>query len=244
MDKLQFSVLRRGEQYIMTLEYTDNCDNEQNEHNAKSQKETNIVEIAGFMDSEKVLSHEVYGEKFYTFNLSVKRLSEQRDIIPVLYSERLILEPELLVPDANITVSGQFRSYNNPAVTGSNRLMLTVFAKDIQVSSDNEKFRDLNTVFIDGYICKPPIYRTTPFGREIADILLAVNRAYNKSDYIPCIAWGRNARYCDKLKVGTNIRIWGRIQSRLYQKKVSENEVVSRTAYEISIARLELPDGR
>ena len=104
---------------------------------------------------------------------------------------------------------------------------------------EDEEYTKPNQIFLDGFICKKPVYRMTPLGREIADILLAVNRAYGKSDYIPCICWGRNARYAGSLEVGGHIQLWGRIQSRQYQKRVSEDEVVNRVAYEISVSKIE-----
>lgn len=137
---------------------------------------------------------------------------------------------------SEIIVEGQLRSYNK-FVDGANRLILTVFARNIEECI--EKSKNPNQIFLNGFICKQPVYRTTPFGREIADLLLAVNRAYNKSDYIPTIAWGRNSRFCQELNVGDNIRIWGRLQSREYQKKISESEVVKKIAYEVSISKME-----
>ena len=211
--------------------------------------ETNILEnnslvLVGKITDEKKFSHEIYGEKFYSFNLSVPRLSGNADIIPVTISERLFKEDELVV-DKKVRVKGQFRSYNSYEKE-KNRLILTVFAKDIEFLENQEdevtasKEFLSNEVVLVGYICKPPIYRQTPFGREIADILLAVNRAYNKSDYIPCIAWGRNARFCSKMDVGTEVRLIGRVQSRNYEKKHEDGTVEPRIAYEVSIASLEL----
>lgn len=196
----------------------------------------NQTEIMGVIKDEFVLNHEIYAEKFYTFTLEVPRLSGTYDDIRVMISERLIMDGEYSVGDS-VVVSGQFRSYNNTE-EGSNRLVLTVFAKDIMHC--DEEIKNPNRLYLNGYICKAPIYRTTPFGREITDLLLAVNRSYNKSDYIPVIAWGRNARYAKNLAVGENVRIWGRIQSRNYQKRISEEEVITKTAYEVSINRLEL----
>lgn len=196
----------------------------------------NQTEIMGVIKDEFTFNHEIYAEKFYTFTLEVPRLSGTYDDIKVMISERLIMDGEYKIGD-KIVVSGQFRSYNNNEA-GSNRLVLTVFAKDI-MHCDSE-VKNPNRLYLNGYICKPPVYRTTPFGREITDVLLAVNRSYNKSDYIPVIAWGRNARYAKNLEVGANVRIWGRIQSRNYQKRISEEDVVTKTAYEVSINRLEL----
>ncbi len=211
--------------------------------------ETNYVEnnslvLVGKITSEKTFSHEIYGEKFYTFNLSVPRLSGNADIIPITISERLFKEDELVV-DKKVKVTGQFRSYNSYEKE-KNRLILTVFAKDIEFLENQDEevvaSKDFlsNEVVLIGYICKPPIYRQTPFGREISDILLAVNRAYNKSDYIPCIAWGRNARFCSKMEVGVEVKIIGRVQSRNYEKKHEDGTIEPRVAYEVSIASLEL----
>lgn len=200
----------------------------------------NEVKLSGHVDSELKLSHEIYGEAFYSFVLRVMRLSDICDYINVTISERL-MQGEGLKIGSFITVNGQFRSYNNYSDTGS-RLILTVFARDIIYldAADDEEIKNPNYIYLNGFLCKQPVYRTTPFGREITDILIAVNRAYNKSDYIPCIAWGRNARFSSALNVGDNIKIWGRIQSREYQKRISEEESVTKTAYEISISKMEV----
>ncbi len=206
--------------------------------------ENNSLTLVGKITDEKKFSHEIYGEKFYVFDLSVPRLSGNADIIPITISERLFKEDELVV-GKKVKVIGQFRSYNSYE-NERNRLVLTVFAKDIEFLEDQETeivaSKDFvsNEVLLVGYICKTPIYRQTPFGREISDILLAVNRAYNKSDYIPCIAWGRNARFCSKMAVGTEVRITGRVQSRMYEKKHEDGTVEPRVAYEVSVANLEL----
>lgn len=198
--------------------------------------ESNNVTVYGTVTSKPEFSHEMYGEGFYTVYLEVPRLSEVSDILPVTISERLVLGLTIDV-GTTLLVEGQLRSYNKYQ-DGNNKLILTVFARNIKASEQDIK--NPNQIYLDGYICKKPVYRTTPFGREITDMLLAVNRPYNKSDYIPCIAWGRNARYSENLKVGDRIKIWGRIQSRQYQKKISENEVVTRTAYEVSISKMEV----
>ncbi len=198
----------------------------------------NEVVLTGKVTSELTFSHEVYGEGFYCFLLDVPRLSDISDIINITVSERLLKTPDIKTGDI-ITVSGQFRSYNNYSDTGS-KLILTVFARDITDSNEEALRQNPNHIFLNGFLCKKPVYRTTPFGREITDILVAVNRAYNKSDYIPCIAWGRNARFAGNLEVGENIKIWGRIQSREYQKRLSEDNVITKTAYEISISKMEI----
>lgn len=197
----------------------------------------NRAEVMGTVTDEPVFSHEIYGEKFYIFTLSVPRLSGISDEVRVMISERLMQEVAVTV-GAKIEIEGQFRSYNSYE-NGDNRLILTVFAKDIRYGDDTQE-KNPNSLYLNGFICKAPIYRTTPFGREITDLLLAVNRSYNKSDYIPVIAWGRNARYCKNINVGDNIKIWGRIQSRVYQKHISEDEVVEKTAYEVSVSRMEV----
>lgn len=200
--------------------------------------ENNMATISGRVVSNVEFSHEVYGEGFYYFMLDVPRLSESSDKIPVTISERLANKDKLEIGTV-IEVEGQFRSYNSYNNEG-NRLLLTVFARDVTFLDDEKKIRNPNQIYLNGFICKKPIYRTTPFGREITDILLAVNRPYNKSDYIPCIAWGRNARFSEGLNVGDNIKIWGRIQSRTYQKKLDTGEILTKVAYEVSISKMEI----
>lgn len=194
----------------------------------------NKVFLSGIVQSEPKYSHELYGEGFYEFFLSVKRLSGQSDVLPITVSERLLLGNPIAIGD-EIAISGQFRSYNKLESERS-RLMLTVFVRDFLPVSEREQ--NPNTAELNGYVCKPPVYRTTPFNREICDVLLAVNRGYNKSDYIPCIAWGRNARFVKNITVGQNIRIMGRIQSRNYNKKLSDDSVEVRTAYELSVSKI------
>ena len=202
--------------------------------------ENNHLVLVGKIASEKSYSHEIYGEKFYVFNLEVIRLSSTVDIIPITVSERLLTNLELEI-GKKVYVEGQFRSYNNYE-NERNRLILTVFAKEVAEVEEQEEDKEeiSNEVTLVGYICKKPIYRQTPFGREIADVLLAVNRAYNKSDYIPCIAWGRNARFCQNMEVGTEVKLTGRVQSRIYEKKYEDGKVETRTAYEVSIASMEI----
>ena len=202
--------------------------------------ENNHLVLVGKVVSDKKYSHEIYGEKFYVFDLEVIRLSSTVDIIPITVSERLLTDIELDI-GKKLKVEGQFRSYNNYE-NERNRLILTVFAKEIIEEDEEEENQDevTNEVVLIGYICKKPIYRQTPFGREIADILLAVNRAYNKSDYIPSIAWGRNARFCQNMEVGTEVKITGRVQSRNYEKKLEDGSTETRVAYEVSIASMEV----
>ncbi len=193
----------------------------------------NTVYLTGEIAETPMYSHQIYGEGFYETKMSVARLSEQVDLIPITISERLISENGISVGD-KLSIIGQFRSYNK-LIDGRSKLMLTVFVREL-LDEDEEEF--VNQIDLIGYVCKPPIYRTTPFKREIADILIAVNRAYNKSDYIPCIAWGRNARFASNLDIGTKISLSGRIQSREYQKINSEGEYETKVAYEISISRI------
>ena len=195
----------------------------------------NKIFLEGKVISELEFSHEMYGEGFYSFNLEVMRLSDSVDHLNITVSERLLNDVEISI-GKEVIVEGQLRSYNK-FIDGSNKLILTVFARNIQPCI--EKSKNPNEIYLDGYICKEPVYRTTPLGREIADLLLAINRAYNKSDYIPTIAWGRNSRFCKSLNVGDHIKVWGRLQSREYQKKISETEVVKKVAYEVSISRME-----
>lgn len=200
----------------------------------------NQVKILGEVVSGFEFSHEVYGEGFYILNLSVPRLSDTFDIIPLMISERLV-DVKRDYRGCYMEAIGQFRSYNRHEES-KNRLVLSVFVREVNLIDSIEEEDEINKpnqIFLDGYICKSPIYRKTPLGREIADILIAVNRPYGKSDYIPCICWGRNARYAESFEVGGHVQVWGRIQSREYQKKVSENEVEKRTAYEVSVSKLE-----
>ena len=208
----------------------------------------NRVFLSGKISGEPVFSHEVFGEGFYETNMSIDRLSGAADIIPVTMSERLLTDAKIFV-GKQVAIKGQFRSYNK-LIGERSKLMLTVFARGVEdtVTSDvsnafNEAQAPLtdsnpNIIELTGYICKPPIYRTTPFNREICDILVAVNRAYNKSDYIPAIAWGRNARFAKNMLVGEKVHISGRIQSREYQKRLDDGIIETRTAFEVSINRI------
>lgn len=199
--------------------------------------ETNSVSITGEIITPLTLSHRVFGEAFYMAEIAVNRLSEQVDIVPIMVSERLI-DVEANYLGATVMVQGQFRSYNHHEGM-KKRLVLSVFVQEIQFVEGESDYTKTNQIFLEGYICKAPIYRKTPLGREIADLLLAVNRPYGKSDYIPCIAWGRNARYASGFEVGARVKIWGRVQSREYTKKLSETECEKRIAYEVSVSKLE-----
>lgn len=198
----------------------------------------NQVTISGLISREAEFSHEVYGERFYVVEVAVNRLSGVSDFIPVMVSERMCNIMDLTV-DQRISVYGQFRSFNRHE-DGKNRLVLSVFARELEILDDMQAGREDNEIILDGYICKESIYRKTPKKREIADMLIAVNRSYGKSDYIPCICWGRNARYASFISVGTHVRISGRIQSREYMKKISETEFDKRVAYEVSVCKIEL----
>lgn len=194
--------------------------------------QNNLVTLCGEVVTEPTYYHEIFGEKFYEVQLAVDRLSGMQDVLPISVSERLLGNHFCL--GNKVTVSGQFRSYNK-TVGERSKLMLTVFVKDVLPFDET---LNPNQMYLTGYICKPPIYRTTPFSREIADVLVAVNRQYNKSDYIPCIVWGRNARFASSLSVGQQIQIVGRVQSRNYQKRLDDETVVTRTAYEVSVSKI------
>ena len=202
--------------------------------------ENNQVSIMGKVASGFTFSHQVYGEGFYLVDVLVKRLSDSEDRIPLMVSERLV-DVTQDYEGEYIMVQGQFRSYNRHEEK-KNRLVLSVFVRELSFVEEADDSIKTNQIFLDGYICKPPVYRKTPLGREIADLLLAVNRPYGKSDYIPCICWGRNARYASAFEVGGHVLIWGRIQSREYSKKLEENQTEKRTAYEVSVSKLEYAD--
>ncbi len=195
--------------------------------------DNNRVYLCGKVVSNPEFSHEVYGEGFYEINLEVNRLSEQYDIIPITISERLMKGVNLGL-GGTLAIVGQFRSYNK-MVDNKSKLMLTVFVREVVEPVEGQ---NCNIIELEGYLCKTPVYRMTPFKREICDMLLAVNRAYNKSDYLPCIAWGRNARFVSDLGVGEKIYLTGRIQSRQYQKRIDEENSETRTAYEVSVNKL------
>lgn len=204
--------------------------------------ENNKVSVIGRIISGFTFSHEAFGERFYLVDLKVSRLSDQTDIIPLMISERLLNVSEDYT-GRTVEAVGQFRSYNRHE-DDKNRLVLSVFVREINFVEEPADDTRTNQIVLDGYVCKVPIYRKTPLGREIADILLAVNRPYGKSDYIPCIAWGRNARCAAEWKVGTKVCVWGRIQSREYTKKLSDSRCEKRVAYEVSVSRLERMDSR
>lgn len=203
--------------------------------------ENNQVTIMGKVSSGFTFSHEVFGEGFYMVEVRVRRLSNSEDRIPLMISERLIDVSQDYTGEF-IMVSGQFRSYNRHDEQ-KNRLVLSVFVREVSFIEEELDGAKTNTIYLDGYICKLPVYRKTPLGREIADLLLAVNRPYGKSDYIPCICWGRNARFASTFEVGEHVQIFGRIQSRTYIKKLTETETQERTAYEVSVSKLECIEG-
>jgi len=200
--------------------------------------ENNVVKIGGVVASGLESSHELYGEQFYKFYIEIDRLSGQKDRLPVIVSERLI-DINNFPEGTIIKLEGQYRSYNQMIGENKSKLILTVFVKNIEVGCEEERVKTLNELTMIGTICKPPVYRKTPLGRDIADILLAVNRAYNKSDYIPCILWGRNAKFCEKLSIGADVKVVGRIQARAYEKKFQDGTSESRVAYEVSVSKFE-----
>ena len=200
--------------------------------------ENNQVVIMGEIVSDFAFSHEIFGEGFYMVDVRVERLSDSIDIIPLMVSERL-LDVNGDYKGMYIVVNGQFRSYNRHEER-KNKLVLSVFAREIDFVDEIDENTKSNQIYLDGYICKEPVYRKTPLGREIADLLLAVNRPYGKSDYIPCICWGRNARFASNFEVGARCAVWGRIQSREYMKKISDEQLEKRVAYEVSVSKLEL----
>lgn len=196
--------------------------------------DTNVVYLRGELYENMEFSHEIFGEKFFNAKIKINRLSESYDILPLTVSERLLQDIDIK-SNNKVNVIGQLRSYNKN-IDNRNRLVLTVFVREIKQVEDENK--DPNSIFLDGYICKEPIYRKTPLGREITDLLVAINRPYNKSDYIPSIVWGRNAKFAKTLKVGDRIQMWGRVQSREYEKKVENGEAIKKVAYEVSISKI------
>ena len=200
--------------------------------------ENNVVNLRGELDNKLEFSHEIFGEKFYNMKIKINRLSDSFDILPMTVSERLLQDIDLDKQNL-VNVVGQLRSYNK-TLNNKNRLVLTVFVREIK--SIDEENKDPNSIFLDGYVCKEPVYRKTPLGREITDLLVAINRPYNKSDYIPSIVWGRNAKFAKNLKIGDRIQLWGRVQSREYEKKIDENNVVKKMAYEVSISKIKKLD--
>ena len=199
--------------------------------------ENNRVSIIGEIVSDFRFSHEVFGEGFYIIDVSVNRLSDMTDIIPLMVSERLVDVKQSYIGQL-VEATGQFRSYNKHDGI-RNKLVLSIFVRDWQLIEENQESGKTNQIFLDGFICKSPIYRKTPLGREISDLLIAVNRPYGKSDYIPCIAWGRNARFASSFEVGKRIQVWGRVQSRDYVQKINETDTEKHTAYEVSVSKLE-----
>lgn len=197
--------------------------------------DTNVVNLKGELDDELEFSHEIFGEKFYSTKIKIHRLSDSYDILPMTISERLLQEIDF-EKDKLVSVLGQLRSYNKN-VDNKNKLVLTVFVREIKPITEVDT-KDPNSIFLDGYICKLPIYRKTPLGREITDLLVAINRPYNKSDYIPSIVWGRNAKFAKNLQVGDRIQMWGRVQSRTYDKKIDSGVSVKKVAYEVSVSKI------
>ena len=197
--------------------------------------DTNVVNLKGELEDKLEFSHEIFGEKFYSAKIKIHRLSNSYDILPMTISERLLQDIDFDNTKL-VSVTGQLRSYNKN-VDNRNKLVLTVFVREIKPILEIDT-KDPNSIFLDGYICKSPVYRKTPLGREITDLLVAINRPYNKSDYIPSIVWGRNAKFAKTLEVGDRIQMWGRVQSRVYEKKLEDGNSVKRTAYEVSVSKI------
>lgn len=197
--------------------------------------DTNVVSLKGELEDELEFSHEIFGEKFYSTKIKIHRLSDSYDILPMTISERLLQEIDF-EKDKLVSVVGQLRSYNKN-IDNKNKLVLTVFVREIKPIEEIDT-KDPNSIYLDGYICKLPIYRKTPLGREITDLLVAINRPYNKSDYIPSIVWGRNAKFAKNLEVGDRIQMWGRVQSRTYDKKTDLGSSVKKVAYEVSVSKI------
>ena len=199
-------------------------------------EDTNLVNLRGELDDNLEFSHEIFGEKFYNTKIKINRLSDSYDVLPITVSDRLLQDIDF-ENNKFVSVVGQLRSYNKN-INNKNRLVLTVFAREIKQLESVEDSKDPNSIFLDGYICKSPVYRKTPLGREITDLLVAINRPYNKSDYIPSIVWGRNAKFAKSLKIGDRIQLWGRVQSREYEKKIDDGQVLKKVAYEVSISKI------
>ena len=199
-------------------------------------EDTNLVNLRGKLDNDLEFSHEIFGEKFYNTKIKINRLSDSYDVLPITVSDRLLQDIDF-ENNKFVSVVGQLRSYNKN-INNKNRLVLTVFAREIKQLESVEDSKDPNSIFLDGYICKSPVYRKTPLGREITDLLVAINRPYNKSDYIPSIVWGRNAKFAKSLKIGDRIQMWGRVQSREYEKKIDDGQVLKKVAYEVSISKI------
>ncbi|MBQ8999391.1 MAG: single-stranded DNA-binding protein [Clostridium sp.] len=199
-------------------------------------EDTNLVNLRGELDDNLEFSHEIFGEKFYNTKIKINRLSDSYDVLPITVSDRLLQDIDF-ENNKFVSVVGQLRSYNKN-INNKNRLVLTVFAREIKQLESVEDSKDPNSIFLDGYICKSPVYRKTPLGREITDLLVAINRPYNKSDYIPSIVWGRNAKFAKSLKIGDRIQMWGRVQSREYEKKIDDGQVLKKVAYEVSISKI------
>jgi len=186
---------------------------------AMDEIKNNEVNICGELAYDFVYSHTISGKNYYTADLIVSRFSKRLDIIPLVISERLVNIHEHY-RECKAKIIGQFQSHNIQTRNKSH-LKLSVFVEDIHFGNELSDFADSNEIVLDGFICKQPKFRITSLGREIVDVMLAVNRSYgNKSDYIPCIAWEREARYISQFDVGTQISVKGRIQSREYTKKI------------------------
>lgn len=194
----------------------------------------NRAVLTGTVLAGPEFSHKTYGESFYIITLGVTRKSGYEDCVPLMMSEKLMCGCDITAGEM-ITVEGQIRTYNRQ-YDGRNHLMIVIFAKSWEyVNADSEME---NNVLLEGFVCKETVRRTSPLGRELCDIMLAVNRMYNKSDYIPCIAWGRNAIFAGELNVGDKIYIEGRLQSRKYRKYDENGMPMEKTAYEVSVVHM------
>lgn len=201
--------------------------------------DNNKVYMIGKVAEKPVFSHEVYSEGFYIFYIEIPRKSGNSDRLPVVVSERLININRLDV-DRTVVINGQIRSYNQHIDNKHSHLILSVFARDIDILEDVEINSDVNnTVEIVGHICKEPVYRVTPKGREIADLMIGVGRTYGKSDYIPTVVWGRGAKFAGNLKIGDKIFAKGRFQSRKYNKCLDDGSIEERVAYELSVYEID-----
>jgi single-stranded DNA-binding protein len=198
----------------------------------------NTVTIVGTVVSEPQYDHMVKDEKFYLFYLRSMRRSNIPDVLPVIISEKL-MDPYVNYFDMRVEIKGSFRSYNLHQ-GGESHKLLFVFVESLKPS--DEVF-DINSICLEGYICKPAIYRETPCGRQISDLCLAVNRPTVKSDYLPIILWSRNAVVASTLPVGTKIRVCGRVQERWYTKRLPDGQAEERCCYEVSCTKMEIISG-
>lgn len=219
---------------------------EENSPTEKLFSEFNKVFVSGRIEAEFDFSHEVLWEKFYRTRVRVERLSGTEDLVPIVVSDLLIGRERMKTSLEGkwVEVAGQFRSYNKLGEDGRRHLDLFLFVTAINIYDDEDELEEVtnaNLIYLDGYLCKPPVFRKTPLGRQITDLLIAVNRPYGKSDYIPCIAWGRVAQWASEFEVGNRVKLYGRVQSREYFKRFSKDSEAReyKDAYEISVMRMQ-----